>query len=166
MDKHIKCKKELKIVLKGKPVADSRPRARLIGKMIKFYDSKALEKKEIKRKLKKILEEKYGSIELINTPKNKFKLSDITFIETEYKFYYKLPVNVNNNCKNLAKEEQLRNITKVDVDNLIKLYNDCLHGIIYDDDCLVTASSGEKLYTLNDEDERVEIIIKFFKYIL
>lgn len=152
--------KDYKITLKGKPIADGRPRARGFGRNITVYDPKAKEKKEINYKLRDLAKD----FEEIKAPKNKFKLDEVEWIEIDMKFYFKIPDGKNKACKALSETETLRNINQIDTDNLIKLYGDCLHNVIYDNDCLVTKVSGEKLFTLNEEDERVEIIVNTFKY--
>ena len=158
-------------ILEEEPIPDARPRARMIKKGAKakpkrcewciatVYDGLSKEKKQIKMELKNV----YGG-KIHKTPKNKYKTQDAIFIEIDFKFYNKLPKASTKLNKRLAKLEVLRNINQKDTDNLIKLYMDCLHDVVYDNDCLVTKVSGEKLFTDTEDNERTEFVIRIYKY--
>lgn len=64
-----------------------------------------------------------------------------------YLFYMPIPSSWSPKKKERAHTETLRHVTRPDVDNLIKLYQDCMNQIIIEDDSQVAIGYAVKLYS-------------------
>ena len=78
-----------------------------------------------------------------------------------FKFYMTIPQRWTKKVLARLKEGLVHHITKPDVTNLAKFYEDCLKGVVLTDDKKVVWATPVKLY---DENPRTEIIIKPFDY--
>ncbi len=120
----------MKIVLPGIPVSQARMKHSRRGNFINTYDPKAKEKADIRQKLKA-----YVTHEPFNFPR-------ISFL-----FYMPIPSATPKKKLPLFQSGKLKHDKKPDVDNLIKLYVDCLDGIIIEGDQKVSLGPCLKLYS-------------------
>lgn len=122
----------MKIILPGAPIPQLRMRHANRGAFTMTYDPKAKEKNLIKDRLK--LEEVLHS----------FDYPRISFI-----FYMPIPKGIRKKDEALYNSEKLKHDKKPDVDNLIKLYLDCMDGIVLQGDQKVSLGPSIKLYSPN-----------------
>lgn len=120
----------MKIEIPGIPVSQARMRHCVRGKFATTYDPKAKEKASIRNFL-----EEYRQ-------KEEMKYPWISFI-----FYMPIPVSIPKRLKDLYQGEMLKHDKKPDVDNLIKLYLDCLDGIVIYGDQKVSLGGAIKIYS-------------------
>ena len=120
----------MKIIIPGVPVPQARMKHSNRGGFVKTYDPKAKEKTQIRNVLKAM-----GPFELYDYPRVSFM------------FEFPIP-------KALSKKEHIRYCSsrvkhdkKPDVDNLIKLYLDCLDGIALEGDQKVSLGPCVKVYS-------------------
>lgn len=122
------------IEIPGNPIAQVRHRHRLLntGKVL-VYDPQAREKHLIKR----VIEEELSAGEI-----PVYKYPDVAFT-----FFMPIPLRMRKAEKLKAQTERMRHVHKPDVDNLVKLYLDCLLGTVLHDDRVVSISGAVKLYS-------------------
>lgn len=119
----------MKIVIPGDPIAQARMRHCGRGRFIKVYDPKAKEKKEIRGFLSS-LESKPPAL----------------YPRVSFLFHMKIPSGLNKKDMALYQSGRVKHIKKPDVDNLVKLYLDCLDGIFLDGDQAVSLGPCIKVY--------------------
>jgi Holliday junction resolvase RusA-like endonuclease len=117
----------VKIVIPGEPQTQLRMRHRSVGKFTMTYDPKAKEKKHIRA--------------LIKDQQATFEYPRITFL-----FHMPIPKSILKRDKELYHSGTLKHDKKPDVDNLIKLYLDCLDGIALQGDQKVSLGPCIKVY--------------------
>lgn len=120
----------MKIVIPGVPVPQGRMRHAKRGNFVTTYDPKAKEKKEIREVLAK------------DKVKSAFNYPRVSFV-----FYMPIPKGIRKKEVALYESESLKHDKKPDVDNLIKLYLDCLDGIVLYGDQKVSLGACIKLYS-------------------
>ncbi len=120
----------MKIVLPGDPIAQIRMRYSGRNGIGRMYDPREKEK----RKLKADIAGKSGNSPLLIHP-------FISFI-----FHMPIPKSIPKRLLPLYQSGFLKHEKKPDVDNLVKLYLDCLDPIVFDGDQKVTLGSCVKLY--------------------
>lgn len=115
----------MKIIIPGKPI----PQTRMRHCGIRTYDPRAKEKKQIR--------------EFLKTQQNvlSYKYPRISFL-----FHMPIPKTLPKRDVNTYNSGIVKHVKKVDIDNLVKLYLDCLTGIIIDKDETVALGSCVKVY--------------------
>lgn len=121
----------MKIIIKGEPVPQAR--ARLYKRWGKHgvYDPNAKDK-EIIREFLKCKADLHSQ---------QFNYPSISFL-----FHMPIPKNLSKRVMSIYESGLLKHTKKPDVDNLVKLYLDCLDGIIIHKDQKVSLGSCVKVY--------------------
>ena len=119
----------MKIVIPGKPIAQGRPRLSKRGRFVSVYDPNSKEKKHIREQL-----------ESYKKPIS-FEYPRISFI-----FHLPIPKSIPKRELEVYNSGKLKHVKKPDIDNLIKLYLDCLDGIIIHADQKVSLGPCVKVY--------------------
>lgn len=119
----------MKIILPGIPVPQARMRHSTRNGFTATYDPKAKEKKLIRKMLE------------ISRVVHSFAFPRISFL-----FQMPIPKGIRKRDIELYNSGLLKHDKKPDVDNLIKLYLDCLDGIILDGDQKVSLGPCVKVY--------------------
>ncbi len=119
------------IVLPGVPVSQARMKHRRIGNFVSTYDPKAKEK----LKIRELLEGMTGFLE--------YEYPRVSFV-----FYMPIPTSTPKKLREQYESGLFKHDKKPDVDNLIKLYLDCLDGIVIHGDQKVSLGPCVKLYHL------------------
>ncbi len=119
----------MKIIIPGDPVCQLRARHCTIKGFAMTYDPRAKEKKTIRFLLRDY------------TQGYQFQHPRMTFL-----FHFPIPKSIPKKQLPLYNSGTLKHEKKPDVDNLIKLYMDCLDGIIFSGDQIVTLGPALKLY--------------------
>lgn len=126
----------MKISLTGDPVSQARVRFSSRGKFGHAYDPNEKIKKEIKERLKKL---KGDDTYFYKNPR-------VSFV-----FKMAIPKSIPKKLRVKYLEKIVRHEKKPDIDNLVKLYMDCLTGIFYEDDSVVSLGESIKIYDPNPE---------------
>src|SRR5687767_552450 len=121
----------MKIVLMGTPVPQLRMRHVSRGSFVSTYDPKAKEKKAIRQQLSLLKPDKYS------------------YPRVSFMFYMPIPKGIPKKMISLYESETFKHEKKPDVDNLIKLYLDCMDGIILHGDQKVSLGPCNKVYSKN-----------------
>jgi Holliday junction resolvase RusA-like endonuclease len=120
----------------GDPIAKKRPKFARRGNFVTVYDTQKKETDDIKIQL------------LAQWPHKPIE----TGLEIEILFYMPIPAS----WSKKRKEEALiskKHISKSDIDNLLKMYFDCMNEIVFIDDRLIYKLTAEKCYDLNPRTE-------------
>lgn len=120
----------MKIVIPGDPVPQARMKYSNRNGFVTTYDPKAKEKKEIRQIL-----EVYKTNVFYDYPR-------VSFL-----FCMPIPSSVLVREKEMYRSGSLKHDKKPDVDNLVKLYLDCLDGIILNGDQKVSLGPCVKVYS-------------------
>ena len=126
----------MKIIIPGAPVPQARMKHSNRRGFVTTYDPKAKEKGCIRRHLTN----NYVS------NSNSFDCSTIDFPRLSFLFHMPIPATVRKRDWDLYHSGTLKHDKKPDVDNLIKLYLDCLDGIILQGDQKVSLGPCIKVY--------------------
>lgn len=73
-----------------------------------------------------------------------------THVGLDITFWFKIPIGFSKKKRELAITAQLFPTMRPDTSNCVKFLEDCLKGIVMDDDALVVELKARKLYTLGD----------------
>lgn len=119
----------MKIIIPGEPVSQARMKFKRIGSFVTTYDPKAKEKKKIRKDL-----EGLPALHPIPHPR-------LSFL-----FHMPIPKSTLKRDLPLYQSGLLKHDKKPDIDNLIKLYLDCLDGIILNGDQKVSLGPCNKVY--------------------
>lgn len=119
----------MKIIIPGDPVSQARMRHSTFRGFSVCYDPRAKEKKNIRWQLRDYLKE------------HQFQHPRITFM-----FHMPIPKSTPKRDLALYTSGLLKHEKKPDTDNLIKLYLDCLDGITFSGDQMVSLGPAVKLY--------------------
>ncbi len=119
----------MRIIIPGPPVPQARMKHSNSRGFVSTYDPKAKDKKNIRH----LLGSKYSNLE--------FEFPRITFL-----FHMPIPKSIRKRDHDLYHSGTLKHINKPDVDNLIKLYLDCLDGIVINGDQKVSLGPCLKVY--------------------
>lgn len=119
----------MKIIIPGTPVPQARMRHSNFKGFVTTYDPNAKDKKNIRQHLEK------------QKPSKLFENPRISFL-------FHMPILKGTKKKDLPTYNSgvLKHVKKPDVDNLIKLYLDCLDGIFLDGDQRVSLGPSLKVY--------------------
>ena len=127
------------ITIDGDPECQTRMRFTSIGGFGRAYDPKAKQKARIREILR-----------------CKAALQDYEYPRISFLFYMPIPSGVSKKQRNLMLGEKVKHVKKPDVDNLVKLYLDCMDGIVFERDQKVSLGLCVKLYS---ESPRTVIVI-------
>src|SRR5881392_1841260 len=119
----------MKIIIPGIPVPQARMKHSNSRGFVTTYDPKAKEKSLIRHVL-----------EAFRTS------NDIAFPRISFLFHMPIPNSIPKKHKELYESGRLKHDKKPDVDNLIKLYLDCLDGIVIQGDQKVSLGPCLKVY--------------------
>ncbi len=119
----------MKLVIPGDPIAQTRMKYSARGGFGRIYDPRAKDKNHIKALIKNLYEG-----ELLQHP-------HISFI-----FHMPIPKSLPKKIIPLYQEGFLKHEKKPDVDNFVKLYLDCMDGIVFDGDQRVSLGACIKVY--------------------
>lgn len=119
----------MKIVIKDVPCAQKRMKVSSRGGFSRVYDPSAKEKNKIKAEIKK-----QSDLELFDHPR-------VSFI-----FHMPIPASLPKKKAKTLQSGKIKHEKKPDVDNFIKLYLDCMDGILFEGDQKVTLGNCVKLY--------------------
>ncbi len=78
-----------------------------------------------------------------------------------FEFYMPIPIRWCKALKEKARNGTLHHLNKPDASNLAKFYEDCMTGVIFQDDKQIVWCTPVKIY---DDNPRAEILIKKFDY--
>lgn len=126
----------MKLIIDGVPVSQARMRHSTFKGYTTTYDPKAKEKKEIRKKIKLIVDDR----------ENKNLMKEFNFPRISAVFMMPIPKNIPKKLINLYESGLLKHVKKPDIDNLLKLYLDCLDGIVFEKDQKVSIGSAVKVY--------------------
>ncbi len=126
-----------KFILKGPPVAKARPRFRANHKP---YDPQSAISQRIKWEIKSQWEQEPLETAL-----------EVTMV-------FLMPYPKSWSKKKKENYKNIPHITKSDLDNMIKQYLDCMNGIVYRDDSLVTSIVATKMYCDHEGETQIEVI--------
>ena len=133
--------RELYICIDEKPKVKKRPRTSFSYRM---YNPSSGDEKLLRQTIQRVLDSDFTVIE---TP-----------VELEVTFFLKTPESFSASKKVLAEMGVLLPQGRPDVDNLLKLTQDALNGLVYKDDSLVVKVSSAKFYS---SQPRTEIFISY-----
>lgn len=125
----------MKIILEGVPLSQARMKYTARGGFARAYDPRAKEKIVIRQKIQEI----FGIREKILHPK-------ISFV-----FFMPIPKSTTKTKKRHYELCKIRHEKKPDVDNIIKLYLDCMTGIVFEDDAAVSLGNSLKIYSASPQ---------------
>ena len=124
----------MKIILAGEPLSQIRMKFSSRGGFVKVYDPRAKDKKRIKEEIDSYVKRLYKDFKFFEHPR-------VSFI-----FHMPIPKGIPKRMASLYSSGTLKHEKKPDVDNLIKLTLDCMSGILFEDDKLVSFGPCVKLY--------------------
>lgn len=120
----------MKLVLEGVPISQIRAKYSGRNGIGRIYDPR----EKVKRQLKKIIANMFGSHDMFLHP-------HVSFV-----FHMPIPKSIPKKLLPLYRSGTLKHEVKPDADNLIKLYLDCMDGILFDGDQKVCQGPAPKLY--------------------
>lgn len=126
----------IKIILNGIPIPQARMRHFTIRGMSRVFDPNQRQKESIKKQLLPYKTDAAGS-----------------FPRISFLFFMPIPQSIPKKHLDLFKSETLRHDKKPDIDNLVKLYLDCMDGIVLDGDQKVSLGPCIKIYSPNPRTE-------------
>ena len=127
----------MKIIIPGIPIPQARMRHSTFGGFTKTYDPNAKDKQRVRLIIEKQMRENlFPGEDCYN-----FEYPRVTFV-----FHMPLPMHLTKKNTEAYTSGFLKHVTKPDVDNLIKLYLDCLDGIVLHQDQKVSLGPSVKLY--------------------
>jgi Holliday junction resolvase RusA-like endonuclease len=119
----------MKIIIPGIPVPQARMKHSNRRGFVTTYDPKAKEKSNIRNMLQK------------DSPRDKFNYPRISFL-----FHMPIPASIPKREKEIYESGLLKHTKKPDADNFVKLYLDCLDGIVIEGDQKVSLGAAIKVY--------------------
>ena len=128
---------EKKIVIDQTPIPQGRPRVTRWGTFDPNKDSKNWIRLQIREQFNEKLE----------CP-----------IEVEIMFFMPIPKSTSKKKQIMMMANEIKHVKRSDLDNLYKLYTDCMTEIVYKDDSQIHKCYIEKMYS---DHPRVEILIKW-----
>jgi Holliday junction resolvase RusA-like endonuclease len=123
----------MEIIIPGIPESQTRMKFSRQGNFVRVYDPKDKEKKIIREELRKA----FGSTKMFEHP-------HISFI-----FKMPIPSSTAKKVRDSYDQGHSRHEKKPDIDNLIKLWLDCMDGICFEGDQKVSLGDCFKLYHPN-----------------
>lgn len=144
--------KSFKFIVQESPISQMRPRIKLIGDRELIYDPCAKDKLRVMRNLKSQLAEICKD----------YDIQEADYFHVELRFHFPVPASASRKQRNSRLWGLEKYTSKPDLDNLEKFYLDCMNGMIYSDDALVTNLSSSKYYSFTP---RTEIFIMSHKHV-
>lgn len=144
------------ITINGEPESYARERK---GRGKHFYNPKSKKMEEFKLECIRCIGK--GTTAFL---KDLIEKTEDMQVKMSMKYY--IPIQKSSSIKNAILKEKgfIKPNTRPDLDNYDKFILDSLHGLFYNDDCVVVKIESEKLYSLNPRTElSVEIIYKPLK---
>lgn len=130
----------MKITVPGIPIPQARMRYANRGGFVRIYDPNAKQKM------------------LIKTILSSYQPSSLPcFPRVSFLFYMPIPKDIPKKLKKLYESGTLKHTKKPDVDNLAKLYLDCMEGIFFKGDQSISLGGCLKIY---GKDPKTLIFIK------
>lgn len=127
--------REIEFTIPGIPVAKGRPKFSTHGGFIKAYTpAKTRNAENFVRKC---------FMEQIKD----FKIPNKGPIVLSISFYMPIPKSLSKKAKKILAEQNTHHIKKPDLDNLIKLVNDALNGVAWEDDGCIAYTQAAKYYS-------------------
>lgn len=123
----------MQIIIPGIPESQTRMKFSRQGNFVRVYDPKD----KVKVNLRKQLKESFGETPLFLHPQ-------ISFV-----FYMPIPSSVTKKTFQEYSKGMSRHEKKPDIDNLVKLWLDCMDGIFFEGDQKVSLGACIKLYHLS-----------------
>ena len=124
----------MKIIIPGDPVSQARMKYSSRGGFGRLYDPRKKEKDSIKKGLLSYIQSHYTGFKHLQHPR-------VSFI-----FHMRILSSTRKRDLPLFSSGLLKHENKPDVDNLVKLYLDCLDGIAFEGDQGITLGTAMKLY--------------------
>ena len=122
----------MRIEILGKPLPQARPRVHLKGNKTFVYDPQCRNKKVIQYYMKQQLTDD--------------KLLKEENLAIDFIFYMPVPKWLSKKVKSEALKENVYHGLRPDIDNLVKLYLDCLNETVIRDDSQVSRITAQKIY--------------------
>lgn len=119
----------IKIIIPGPPVPQNGSKHRVVNGFAMSYDPRAKEKNRIRALISEM------------KIKEKFEFPRLSFI-----FHMPIPSSIPKYMRPIYESGRLKHVKKPDVDNLIKLLQDCLETEILQQDSKVSIGSAIKIY--------------------
>ncbi len=141
------CGKRMKIIIDGEPIAKKRHKCKCVSGHGFVYDPQVKDEMQpIKDEIKRQWDLHYFD------PNSEYHQESHTIDRSEaiivsLTFYSSPSKSLSNPRLNAKLWGLSRNTEKPDIDNLAKLYLDCMTGIIWPDDSIVTTLCATKLYS-------------------
>jgi Holliday junction resolvase RusA-like endonuclease len=126
----------MKIIIPGAPVPQARMKHSNRRGFVTTYDPKAKDKTNIRWHIRNSLAD-----DLVRLDSHPFVYPRISFL-----FHMPIPSSIRKRDVDLYQSGKLKHDKKPDVDNLIKLYLDCLDGLVIHGDQKVSLGSCLKVY--------------------
>lgn len=123
--------KEISFTIDGDPIPWKRPGKRSFHGNTIIYDAQAKLKEQVRWKIR----EHYKKVPL-SVP-----------VMVEYTFNFPIPKSASKVRKRQMLLNEIRYDKRPDYDNCEKFYNDCLTGLVLEDDCLICDSASHKRYS-------------------
>ncbi len=123
----------MKIIIPGIPAAQARMRHFARGSFSQVYDPSHKAKKDIRFEIQK-------------------QFRNTAFFEhphISFRFYMPIPSSLSKKKRKILSDDSHRHEKKPDVDNMVKLYLDCLDNICFQGDQKVSLGNCIKLYSPN-----------------
>jgi len=115
------------------PVGKQRPRFRRVGNFVQTYSPKKTV--DLESQIRKAAEKAMGGMEPLETP-----IALYCYIK------FPIPKSYTKKRQEQCKLGLEKPIKKPDLDNIIKLIQDSLNGVVYKDDCQIVALHSTKVY--------------------
>ena len=128
---------EITFIIPGKPVAKGRPRFSTAGKFVKTYTPEQTARYENLVKL------------MYQERANGRRFEDDEMISVVIEAHFEIPSSTSKKKKEAMLKDELRPITKCDLDNIMKIICDALNGVAYRDDSRIVAALLVKKYSEN-----------------
>ena len=123
----------MKIILPGVPISQIRMRFSGRNGIGRVYDPREKQKREIRK-------------EIASQNSNNNLIGSYAHPRVSFVFHMPIPSSVPKRLYNVYSSGLLKHEKKPDADNFIKLYLDCMDGIIFDGDQKVSLGPAVKLY--------------------
>lgn len=137
----------MKIIVPGDPIPKARARVTRRGFA---YDPQAKEKENVRKLLEQSVREFYEKSEN-RIEGHRLSIGDSYTVR--WCFYMPIPKSFNQFKKNASKWGINEHISKPDLSNMVKFYEDAANGIIWKDDSQISHCSIEKMYSDNPRTE-------------
>lgn len=135
----------MRIVIPGDPIPKRRPRFFVKAGKIHGYDSQRIESKEVSSAMLYTINRSLSS----STKQIVIEASNLTVaneLHVTLDFTLPIPRKLNISEINAVLWGFGEQVSKPDIDNMVKFYLDCGNGVLWKDDCLITHLHATKRY--------------------